>query len=70
MEARVRTAHETELVAKAARYLAGGTLGNLLDDVILASGHGSHVRDASCHEYIDYLLDRRRNHRLPLDPAG
>ena len=56
MEARVRTAHETELVAKAARYLAGGTLGNLLDDVILTSGRGSHVRDASGHEYIDYLL--------------
>jgi glutamate-1-semialdehyde 2,1-aminomutase len=56
MDTRVRTAHETELVAKAARYLAGGTLGNLLDDVVLASGRGSRVRDASGHEYIDYLL--------------
>jgi glutamate-1-semialdehyde 2,1-aminomutase len=56
MEARVRSAHETELAAKASRYLAGGTLGNLLDDVILASGRGSRVRDVSGYEYIDYLL--------------
>ena len=56
MEARTRSAHETELVAKAGRFLAGGTLGNLMEDVILARGRGSRVWDVSGHEYIDYLL--------------
>src|SRR5262245_54025635 len=57
MTARTRSAHELELVAKAGRYLAGGTLGNLVaDDVILARGRGSRVWDVSGHEYIDYLL--------------
>ncbi len=57
MTARTRNAHELELVAKAGRYLAGGTLGNLVaDDVILARGQGSRVWDVSGHEYIDYLL--------------
>ena len=32
MEARTRSAHEMELVAKAGRYLAGGTLGNLVEE--------------------------------------
>src|SRR5215471_612531 len=56
MDARMRSAHETELVAKASRYLAGGTLGNLMEDVILARGRGSRVWDVSGNEYIDYLL--------------
>ena len=56
MEARTRSAHELELVAKAGRYLAGGTLGNLVEEVILARGRGSRVWDVSGHEYIDYLL--------------
>src|SRR5262245_35672672 len=56
MDARTRSAHELELVAKAGRYLAGGTLGNLMEEVILARGHGSRVWDVSGHEYIDYLL--------------
>ena len=56
MTARTRSAHELELVAKAGRYLAGGTLGNLVEDVILARGRGSRVWDVSGHEYIDYLL--------------
>ena len=55
MTARTRSAHELELVAKAGRYLAGGTLGNLVEDVILARA-GSRVWDVSGHEYIDYLL--------------
>jgi glutamate-1-semialdehyde aminotransferase len=59
MEWRVRSAHEIELAAKASRHLAGGTLGNLLDDVILASGRGSRVRDASGYEYIDLRADAR-----------
>jgi glutamate-1-semialdehyde 2,1-aminomutase len=56
MEARTRSAHEMELVAKAGRYLAGGTLGNLVEDVVLARGRGSRVWDVSGHEYVDYLL--------------
>ena len=56
METRTRSAHELELQAKASRYLAGGTLGNLAEDVILARGRGSRVWDVSGHEYIDYLL--------------
>ncbi len=51
-----RSARELELAAKAAKYLAGGTLGNLSDDAILASGRGSHVTDVTGNEYIDYLL--------------
>jgi glutamate-1-semialdehyde 2,1-aminomutase len=51
-----RSAREVELAAKAAKYLAGGTLGNMADDVILARGRGSRVWDVSGHEYIDYLL--------------
>jgi glutamate-1-semialdehyde 2,1-aminomutase len=56
MEMRTRSAYETELSAKAGRYLAGGTLGNLADEVILGRGRGSRVWDVSGHEYIDYLL--------------
>jgi glutamate-1-semialdehyde 2,1-aminomutase len=56
MDARTRSAHELELVAKAGRYLAGGTLGNLMEEVILERGRGSRVWDVSGHEYIDYLL--------------
>src|SRR5262249_4881646 len=56
MDARTRSAHELELVAKAGRYLAGGTLGNVMEEVILARGRGSRVWDVSGHEYIDYLL--------------
>src|SRR5215475_3558010 len=51
-----RSAREVELAAKAAKYLAGGTLGNMADDVIIQSGRGSRVTDASGHEYVDYLL--------------
>jgi glutamate-1-semialdehyde 2,1-aminomutase len=56
MDTRTRSAHELELAAKASRYLAGGTLGNLAEEVILARGRGSRVWDVSGHEYIDYLL--------------
>jgi glutamate-1-semialdehyde 2,1-aminomutase len=56
MQTRTRSAYETELVAKAGQYLAGGTLGNLADEVILGRGRGSRVWDVSGHEYIDYLL--------------
>ena len=56
MDTRRRSAHELELQAKAGRYLAGGTLGNLAEDVIIARGRGSRVWDVSGNEYVDYLL--------------
>jgi glutamate-1-semialdehyde 2,1-aminomutase len=56
MDEQARSAHEAELAAKAARYLAGGTLGNLADDAILTRGRGSRVWDAGGREYVDYLL--------------
>ena len=56
MTARTRSAHELELVAKAGQYLAGGTLGNLVEDVILARGRGSRVWDVDGNEYIDYRM--------------
>ena len=56
MDARTRSPHELELVAKAGRYLAGGTLGNLMEEVVLGRGRGSRVWDVSGNEYIDYLL--------------
>jgi glutamate-1-semialdehyde 2,1-aminomutase len=52
----MQDAYGAELAAKAARYLAGGGLGNLADDLILRSGRGSRVRDVSGREYVDYLL--------------
>jgi glutamate-1-semialdehyde 2,1-aminomutase len=51
-----RSARETELAAKAGKYLAGGTLGNMADDTVLARGRGSRVWDVSGNEYVDYLL--------------
>jgi len=51
-----RTVRETELIEKAHRYLPGGSLGNLAGDLIIAEGSGSHVKDASGNEYVDYLL--------------
>jgi glutamate-1-semialdehyde 2,1-aminomutase len=51
-----KSAREMELAAKAGKYLAGGSLGNMADDAILESGRGSRVVDVSGHEYIDYLL--------------
>src|SRR5262245_59279973 len=56
MDRGTRSAHEMELVAKAGRYLAGGTLGNLKEDVVLARGRGSRVWDVSGRQYVDYLL--------------
>ena len=48
------------MLARAARALPGGTLGNLrLDDdyaFVVREGHGSHISDMSGNSYIDYLL--------------
>ena len=56
----VRTPEERALLARAARALPGGTLGNVrMDDdyaFIVAGGQGSRIRDVSGNEYIDYLL--------------
>ncbi len=55
-----RTQREKELLEKAARYLPGGSLGNVYLDskhsFLVAKGKGSRVWDVSGNEYIDYLL--------------
>ncbi len=55
-----RTPEERDLLARAARVLPGGSLGNLRladdYDFIVKEGHGSHIWDVSGNEYIDYLL--------------
>jgi len=51
-----RNNKELGLVAKAHKYLPGGSLGNLSEDVIIDKGFGSKVTDIEGNEYIDYLL--------------
>ena len=41
---------------RAQRVLAGGSLGNIYDDIVLCEGNGARVRDVGGNEYIDYLL--------------
>ena len=47
---------EANLVAKANKFLPGGSLGNLSSDVIIDKGVGSKIFDVEGNEYIDYLL--------------
>ncbi len=48
---------EKRALAKAARYLPGGSNGNTITmDVVVREGRGSHVWDLSGNEYIDYAL--------------
>ena len=47
---------DVDLVAKAHRFLPGGSLGNLTSDVIIDKGLGSKITDLQGNEYIDYLL--------------
>ena len=55
-----RTPIEKELLEKAARYLPGGTVGNLKvpDDLsfLVREGRGSRLWDGSGNEYIDWLM--------------
>jgi glutamate-1-semialdehyde 2,1-aminomutase len=55
-----RTSLEGALLAKAARYLPGGNLGNLSlqDDLdfLVKEGRGSHIWDVSGNEYVDWLM--------------
>ncbi len=57
---RPQTRQERELLAKATRYIPGGTLGNLNlpqeRSIIIKAGKGAHVYDVSGNEYVDYLL--------------
>jgi len=53
---RVRSEKETGLLAKADKYLPGGTLGNVGLDLVISRGQGAHVWDVSGNEYVDYLL--------------
>ena len=49
-----------DVLEKAARYLPGGTSGNMNVDregpIVLREGHGSRVWDVNGKEYIDYLM--------------
>ena len=47
---------ERRALQKAARYLPGGSNGNVYMDVVISEGAGSRVRDLSGNEYVDYLL--------------
>ena len=47
---------EKELKRKANKFLPGGSLGNVSNDVIISEGRGGRVWDVSGNEYIDYLL--------------
>jgi glutamate-1-semialdehyde 2,1-aminomutase len=51
---------QTDLLARAGRFLAGGGLGLFVlpDEVnlVIAEGHGSHVTDVSGRDYLDYHL--------------
>ena len=57
---RQRTALEQELLAKAARYLPGSSIGNTVYpadmNFLVREGKGSRVRDVSGQEYIDWLM--------------
>lgn len=50
------SAEETALIEAARRVLPGGTFGNFPAEIIIAEGHGAHVRDVAGRDYIDYLL--------------
>ena len=47
---------DLDLVAKAHKFLPGGSLGNLSSDLIIDKGLGSKITDLEGNEYIDYLL--------------
>ena len=57
MPRRTTTAAEREALAKAARYLPGGSNGNTVtQDIVIREGKGSRVWDVSGNEYVDYSL--------------
>src|SRR5215470_4107558 len=59
-EERMDAARQTELLALAGRYLAGGGLGLFVLppelNLVVARGEGSRVWDVAGREYIDYHL--------------
>ena len=60
MSRQKRTAEEEAILAKAAKYLPGGSTGNIFfkpdDAMIIKEALGSKVWDYSGNEYIDFLL--------------
>ena len=60
MSRQKRTAEEEAILAKAAKYLPGGSTGNIFfkpeDALIIKESLGSKVWDYSGNEYIDFLL--------------
>ena len=51
-----RNNKDLDLIAKAHKFLPGGSLGNLSSDIIIDKGLGSKITDLEGNEYIDYLL--------------
>ena len=57
MNQRTSSAKERNLLEKAAKYMPGGSNGNMIHmDVVIERGEGSHVWDVSGNEYVDYAL--------------
>ena len=56
MAARKKSAEQTEILAKARKYLPAGHFGNIGLDCVITDGRGGRVTDAAGNEYIDYIL--------------
>ena len=60
MSRQQRTSEEEAIMAKAAKYLPGGSTGNIFfkpdDAMIIKESRGSKVWDYSGNEYVDFLL--------------
>lgn len=56
MAARKKSAEQTEILAKARKYLPAGHFGNISLDCVISDGRGGRVRDMAGNEYIDYIL--------------
>jgi glutamate-1-semialdehyde 2,1-aminomutase len=54
--ARKKSAEQTELLAKARKYLPAGHFGNIGLDCVITDGRAGRVRDAAGNEYVDYIL--------------
>ena len=56
MAARKKSAEQTEILAKARKYLPAGHFGNIGLDCVITDGRGGRVKDAAGNEYVDYIL--------------
>ena len=53
---RLRSKDESDLIAKAKRFLPAGNTGNMASEIILREGRGGRVWDESGNEYVDFLI--------------